>query len=416
MARIETVAADTPFAQRVLDGFGYPLRGAALATCVSLALIHYVGLLPLFIGFIATLLVWTATWRYAVECLLHTARGFADPPDVGVDEAGAAGWGLTAIHMLAIALYVNGVLFFPHLLWPMLLLFALALPAIDMALAFDGNLLLALDPRHLWRIVRGFGLAYLIPVAINLLLVTLILLASLATAHLPRVLALPLFGFAYSYLIVLAFHLMGAMIHRRHEPFGVELKAEAMRAAYGQDADTTLLDEAQRLAAEDPMAALRLLAARLRERTAPATLHQAYRRMLQQQGLHDDLLVHGQIWIAALLAQGEARRALAVLQECTDLDDTFMPDDPDNAAMLAEQAQRLGMPRVAVRLCRGYLRLWPRSPSAPALGLLAARLLGDALGQQEEAIALLGKLAAEWPDHPIQADIARLQRQFAERP
>ena len=39
MPRVEIVAADTPFAQRLRGGFGYPLRGAALATCVVLALV-----------------------------------------------------------------------------------------------------------------------------------------------------------------------------------------------------------------------------------------------------------------------------------------------------------------------------------------------------------------------------------------
>ena len=46
MPRIETVAPDTPFGERLQAGFGYPLRGAALPNCVVMALLHYVGLLP----------------------------------------------------------------------------------------------------------------------------------------------------------------------------------------------------------------------------------------------------------------------------------------------------------------------------------------------------------------------------------
>ena len=65
MPRVETIAADTSFHARLRSGFGYPLRGAALPTCLVLALIHYIGLLPGYIGALASALVWAATRRYA---------------------------------------------------------------------------------------------------------------------------------------------------------------------------------------------------------------------------------------------------------------------------------------------------------------------------------------------------------------
>jgi hypothetical protein len=411
MPRIETVSADTPFNERLLSGFGYPLRGAALATCVVLALVHYVGLLPSYIGALASALVWAATWRYAADCMLHTANGYADPPDVGSDGNSASGWGLTAIHLLAAALCVLAVVFFPGMLWPVLLLSALALPAIDMSLAFDGNLALALNPVNWGRVIGSFGAAYLIPVAINLLLGALIVLASITTALLPRLLALPLFAFAYTYLIVLAFHLMGAMIHQRHEHFGLEPEAPKLARAGGQDADEELLAEVDALGQSDPAAATALLVARLQDRAAPAPLHLAYRRLLQRQNLRDGLLVHGQIWMAALIAQGESRRALGMLQECCGIDADFIPDDPRTCGELADLAARLGMSRIAIHLCRGYLAHWPRDPQIPHYGLLAARLLGEHPDQHAEAAQLLDQLATAWPDHPLRAEIdARRQR------
>jgi len=413
MPRVEVVAADTPFGERLATGFGYPLRGAALPTCVVLALIHYVGLLPSWTGALASALVWAATWRYAADCLLHTAHGYADPPDVGSDGNSASGWGLTAIHLLVVALCVVAIVFFPRLLWPLLILAAAVLPAIDMSLAFDGNLALALNPLNWARVIGGFGAAYLVPVAINLLLGLLIVLASVATALLPRLLALPLFAFAYTYLIVLAFHLMGAMIHQRHERFGIEPEAEKLAATAGQDADGRLLDEVRQLAVDDPLAALRQLAARLRERTAPAPVHQLYRELLRRQGLREDLLVHGQIWIAALIAQKESRRALGVLQECIGLDNSFVPDDPRTCGELADLAARLGMDRLAIHLGRSYLAQWPRDAHAPHYGLLAARQLAAHADQHGEAAALLDRLATSWPNHPLRAEIDAQRRQLA---
>ncbi len=413
MPRIEVVAADTPFGERLRTGFGYPLRGAALPTCVVLALVHYVGLLPSWTGVLAGTLVWAATWRYAADCMQHTASGYADPPDAGVDGNGTSGWALTAIHLLVVALCVVAIVFFPRMLWPVLVLSALVLPAIDMSLAFDGNLALAINPLNWGRVIGGFGIAYLIPVAINLLLGLLIVLASITTAQLPRLLALPLFAFAYTYLIVLAFHLMGAMIHQRHERFGIELEAEKLVAASSQDADSRLLDETRQLAVDDPLAALRRLAARLQDRSAPASVHQFYRELLHRQGLRDDLLVHGQIWIAALIAQGEPRRALGVLQECGGIDSGFVPDDPRTCGELADLAARLGMSRLAIQLCRGYLAHWPRDPQSPHYGLLAARQLAAHADQHAEATTLLDWLAAAWPDHPLRAEIDAQRRQLA---
>ncbi len=411
--RIATVAVDTPFDARLAAAFGYPLRGTALATCAALAVAHYTALLPGFIGMLATAAVWGYTWHYAADCMLHTANGFADPPEVGVEGNPAAGWALVAIHLTAIAIGMLSALFWPGALWLVLMAAALLLPAIDMSLAFDANLLLALDPRQIVRIIGRFGAHYLIPVAINLLLVTLVLAASIATGWLPRLLALPSFAFIYTYLIILAFHLMGGLIHLRHEQLGLEPASQALVDASGRDADQQLLERVTELAQDQPHAAIALLVPRLQDRLAPASLHQAYRDLLRRQGLRDGLLVHGQIRIAGLLAAGQPRPALAMLQECVELDPRFIPDDPGNTAGLADQAERLGMPRLALRLCRGYLRAWPRGEQAPRLGLLAGRLLGDTLGQRAEASVLLDKLALAWPDHPLRAEIEHLAGRLA---
>ena len=412
MPRVDTVAVDTPFAERLRHGFGYPLRGAALATCVALALAHCVALLPAFLGLLGGALVWTATWRYAADCMQHTAHGYAEPPEVGIDGNDTAGWALTAIHLSAVACAVLAGVFFPPLLWPVVVVFALILPAVDMTLAFDADLALALNPVHLARVMAGFGWAYVVPVAINLLLGVLVVVASVTTGMLPRLLSVPLFAFACTYLVVLAFHLMGGMLQQRREHFGIEAQAEALAAEAGQDEDSRLATWARELAGSDPQAALHLLAGRLQDRLAPPLLHETYRELMRQQGMREGLLVHGQIWIAALLAAGEARKALRLVQECSELDPGFLPDDPANAGALAKAAARHGMNRMALQMCRGFLKTWPRDVRAVACALLGARLLAGPLGQPVEALVLLGRLG-ELPDnHPLRPDVETLAAQL----
>jgi len=88
----------------------------------------------------------------------------------------------------------------------------------------------------------------------------------------------------------------------------------------------------------------------------------------------------------------------------------FIPDDPRTCGELADLAARLGISRIAVTLCRGYLDHWPRDSRAPHYGLLASRLLAEHTEQHMEAAQLLDRLAAAWPDHPLHAEIEQ-QRQ-----
>jgi hypothetical protein len=241
-------------------------------------------------------------------------------------------------------------------------------------------------------------------------------IASITTAFLPQLLALPLFAFAYAYLAILAFHLMGVLIHQRHEHFGLEPEAPKLAKAVGQDADQELLDEVDALGVHEPTAAIALLVARMQNRVAPTSLHLAYRRLLQQQGFRDGLLVHGQIWMASLIAQGESRRALGVLQECCGIDAGFIPDDPRTCEELAELATRLGMRRLALHLCQGFLNTWPRDTQTPHVGLLAARLLAEEPERRHEAARLLDTLALAWPDHPLHAAMGQQRSLMARNP
>lgn len=414
--RVAAIDPDTPFGERFLRGLGYPVRGAARVIMIGLILLHLLVLVPFIPSILVNFFAWAATWRYAVDCLLHTAHGFAEPPEVGRGESDAAAWWLTVVHVVAFCLCIAIPTMEPHLFWPTLLAVALVLPAIDMALAFEGSLLASLNPGHWGRIIQRFGMAYLLPVAINLLVGVLVAIASIATRHLPRPMSLPIFAFAYSYLIILSFHLMGALIHQRHARFGLEPEAHALADALGDHADRDLRAQAQLLAADDPMAATQLLVPRLQDRDAPAELHQLYRDLLRRQNLREALLVHGQIRIAAFMANDESRRALGMMQDCLGIDPDFLPDDPVNAGMLAETAARAGMQRMALKLCRGWLQSWPRDPNAPTVALLAARLL-EGEGKATEAAVLLGRTARAWPDHPrhteLQAQINRLQGSHA---
>jgi hypothetical protein len=409
MPKIDLIDTRSPLAQRWPAALRYPLRDAALPALVAFTLAHYLSLLPV-AGWLIELVIWAATYLYALECLRHTADGFAKPPEFA--EPGHGGWALVAIllwsSVLTLLVKLNGA----GGTWVITVVMAVSLPAIAMSLALDGSVLHALNPLTWIRIMSRFGLPYGMLIGVQLVIAMLVGMSQITfNAILPRVISLPLFYFVATYATVFNFHLMGLMIHQRHEHFGLQPKAHQLVRDVFQDADQQLLDEVEELAIDDPSGALELLVPRLRERLAPDSLHLTYRRLLQQQGHREALLVHGQIWIAALIARGDSRRALGMLKECSDLDPDFIPDDPRTCGELADLAARLGIPNTTLKLCRGYLGRWPRDQQVPHYGLLASRLLLENTDQHGEALQLLEQLALDWPDHPLHTQIdAQRQR------
>lgn len=408
MTRIAVLDADRPLGELLMDAAGYPLRGGALFSLLGLTLCHYLALLPA-VGTLIELTIWAGTYLYALECLRQSADGFDQPPEFA--EPGHGGWAMVAILLWSVALGVLVPLGFGGGAWLVSLVTAIALPAIAMSLAMDDNVLHALNPLTWLQVMTHFGAHYLLLVGLQLAIALVVGTTQHAVdAALPSIIALPLFYGTATYATFANFRLMGLLIFRRHEALGLAPKAFALAQAGHQDDDSRLLHEVESLAASQPREALALLVPRLRDRSAPDNLHQAYRKLLQQQGEKRALLDHGQLWIAALIIQQQARRALGVLQECIALDASFLPDAPDNCGTLAELAARLGMARLAIHLGRGYLAHWPRAAQAVPVGLLTARILGEHPERRAEALVLLQKLAADWPDH---ADIASLQRQLA---
>jgi hypothetical protein len=395
------------FGERLPAAFAYPLDMAALTSIVAIALAHYLSLAPV-LGLVFEAICWAAIYQYAFACLRHTADGYADPPEFAGEGSGGAAFVLIAVQVVGI-LYV---VMLPSFFGPLALAIGLAigffLPAIAMSLAFGDSALAALNPLNWLRTVANVGMPYVLLAVIYLGIAALQLALQTAVAGLlPRLLAMLVYYLLANYATVLNFHLMGAMIHAHADRFGYSPQAGTDQQAFGVGADDELLRTVQARAAGDRDGAIDLLTERLREGLAPADVHAEYRRLLALASRHDELLVHGQIWIAALIVAGDLRKALGVVQECQAIDPRFVPDDPRTAGPLAEKAHQLGMPRLAAQLAQGYVQRWPREYEAPYYGLMAARVM-IAGHRQAEAMVLLSRLRDAWPDHPLATQLDAL--------
>lgn len=405
MPRHELADASTPFGERIRIGWRYPMRGAAPFTIGAITLFESIAFLPVTgLKLLVIGLGWMALYTYAFECLRHTADGYADPPEMAINTTDRTSIALILIQLTGTAIAVLAPLVFgvPGLL--VSLLFAFVLPVITMSLAFDG-VGAALNPVIWVQAVARLGGSYLMLFAMMLASSLLQAAAQYAMKdHGPTFFGTLGYYLIANYLTIYNFHLMGALIHHKHEVLGYQPESMAIAAAAEPDDDGTLLSHVNLIARDDVPGATDILTERLRDGLAPPALHLRYRELLRAQQRLPELLVHGQIWIAALVVGGETRRALGVVQDCLDVDPSFLPDDTVTCGPLADTAAHGGMSRLALHLAEGYLRCWPRDMGAPHYGLLAVRM-HDRLGQPAEAAALARRLLADYPEHPLARDI-----------
>jgi len=408
MPRHALADADTPFSQRAIDGFRYPLGSGARLTLIAVTLLEALSFLPVTgLKLLVIFIGWMAIYVYAFECLRHTADGFADPPELALNTEDSTGVALILIQLTGNALAVLAPFFLgiPGLL--VSLVFAFVLPVITMSLTFDG-VGAALNPANWIAAIGRFGPSYLLLFAIVIL--TSLLQAGAQYAmkdHGPTFIGTLGYYAVANYLTIYNFHLMGALIHRKHETLGYFPSSIALREATEPDDDDALLRHVNLIARDDIPGATDILTERLREGLAPVPMHTRYRELLRAQDRLPELLVHGQICIAALIAGQETRRALGVVQDCLDVDPAFLPDDPRTCGPLADVAAHGGMVRLGLHLAQGYLTTWPRDMGAPSYGLLAARL-HDRLGDPVSSARLARRLLADYPEHPVRSDLEAL--------
>jgi hypothetical protein len=405
MPHVALADASVPFNQRIISGFRYPLRGAAPVTIGAIAVFDLLAYFPMMgLRLLVVGLGWIALYTYAFACLRHSADGFENPPEMAMNSEDKAALALIVIQLTGNALAILAPLLFGVSGLLVSLVVAFVLPVMTMSLTFDG-VGAALNPLTWVAAISRIGVDYFKLFAV--VLATGLLQAGAQYAMQqrgPMFLGTLVYYLVANYLALYNFHLMGALIHHHHERLGYHPEAEALIEAIHPDDDDALLAHVNEIARDDIPAATDILTERIREGLTPAPLHLRYRQLLRAQERMPELLVHGQIWIAALVAGGETRRALGVVQDCIGIDPAFVPDATNTCGPLADTAAHGGMPRLALQLALGYLRLWPGDMGAPNYGLLAVQM-HFRLEEREQAATLARSLLHAYSGHPVSQDL-----------
>ena len=104
--------------------------------------------------------------------------------------------------------------------------------------------------------------------------------------------------------------------------------------------------------------------------------------------------------MVALLASGDAKRALAIVVDTTARDPAFRIEHDESVVRLVAQALRGGQTRLAITLADGFEQRFPRSEWLPQLAADTAWPMADKLGLEKAAIARVRAALAAHPAHP----------------
>lgn len=381
-----------PFWERLGSFIRYPLRGDALVVLLMISFGQLLGLVPV-IGWIISLFLLAAGYKYAFTILRETAHGRLDPPG-GVMEAPDA----VVIKFLAIyVVLVVAVVIVAALAGPVAAVIAtvalmLVVPAATMSLAMDESLANALNPATWLTIIGRLGGPYFLLFG---LLAVFQLSAANATNLAARVLP-PLVGDVVFAMILFwgvfgTFHLMGYLLYQYHERFGFEPEAHAHAAQRPESRDAVLLADSEALIRKGQVEpAVALLGEAISQRAVPVEVHERYRRMLRQQDTTDSLQKHAAMFLNLLMLEGDHRKALALARESLAVDPAFAPTVPEQGLELARRAASLGQARLAIDLLASIRQAFPKDRMRPEWALMEADLLlqrGDGDAQAREALA-----------------------------
>lgn len=454
--------ADTPppFWGRIPRFFLFPLHPSILfRLCLFAALpaicIFTTGIkagIVVFAGL--SLLAWIFYLRQGSRIFCETSRGRLSPaqydsqPDESLTHLPYAIFGLFFVSSFAIVLVED--LFGSGLAVAANLLVSLLMPAALMVLVHTRSLLAGLSPGQVWDLITTIGKPYL------LLFLFLFCLSSaqmflafkcfeLGIAPitekwmlLPQMLAevqsekewmaaqsalsefdaflrrqRPRLGFALfgvnaaaMFFTTVAFNMMGYVLYQYHQALGLEVdEPRATRGGQRDEPHDAAGEQIAALLAEGQMnKALDIAYEEQRVEPDNVAANERYHKLLHLAGDKTDrLLSHANRFIALLLRQQMADKALEVLRRCREQSPDFRPEDPATLLALAQSARSRRDPKQALDIMRAFDKKHPRHPLIPEVYSLSARILCEDLRQDAMAARLFAAIIERYPEHPCAA-------------
>lgn len=357
-----------------------PARGGALMVIIVFSLLlcvcSYAGLFGLPLEFIIT------SWFFKYAYILFDAasRGFDEPPTLDIQMVNPVNeqrpLGQVIILSVIYGVYLLAEVYVsPSFAISLLLLSLFLLPASVAVLGVESNLLKAIYPAMLFRMVQGLGLQY--GVILGAIFSYTVLAALLAHLHVWR-----LFDTTFGMFAVLSlFSLLGGLIYERRDELGFEAWHSPERTAAKVHAEASKRDVHfvaevyGRIRANHHVEAWEMLVGWLASRSN--TLED-YRWLMSRVILWDDTRYATRLtqeFLERLLALKQTGEALRVAVQRLALDPKFRPRTAIATLTLAQLGADGGGSRTLARtFADDFATRFPNDPGCGAASTLRARL------------------------------------------
>jgi hypothetical protein len=411
--------AHPPLSERLPAILAYPSRSPTLWLIGALALVRLLHHLPNVLGLLFEIAFWFMAFKLAVEALRNTSEGRYEPVDTGdVVATDGEAWDQILLQFLfAIPIWVIEAYQGPLVAALAASVAAVFMPAAIMIVAIDRSVLHALNPLTWLEIMRRVGRPYFAAVTVFELLLLASALADAAFAGLPNGMGVLPASIVAVYALVAAYHLLGDVLHRHHAELGLDIAPAIQRATYANPFEDEAMAAADELARDgQPAEAAAKLQDLFRGRGASDPVHERYRELLIAAGDLARLAQHDREYVAALLATGKDKRALAVFVDTGARVADFRLDADDCVARLVAQALRTSQTRLAVTLADEFEARFPASPHVGDVLLGIGWPMADKLGLERQAIARVRAALARSGGAPRAEELRELLSRIQQLP
>lgn len=443
LRKLSTAHAIPPFWKRMPATFRYPLNGGSLSYLIGLALFSLLLLAPLWpVVVVAGLMLPLMVLRYGFSVLQHTAMGHLTAPKLSLNfQMQELALPLKLFAVIITLGFLMGLILFPFGVNPSAIelvafvLNQLVLPAMVVLLAVHNSFFRAINPVDIGFVISTIGLPYLALCGVLLLLSSGPASVQLLLFGIIPLWLLTMFNvFIMGFFAIVTFHLLGYVVYQYHEQLGIkpEIDYDVKPAALKTGAPGAKVAENQGNASYPVLQKVRLLIKEGMQQAAKATLkkelmrhaetdnariemRQLYHQMLVNDKEHEAVLEHASAFIPELLESNQGKQALAIFNDCLELDPAFRLTLPADIHKLATAAQKADEHKIVVSLINGFMQKHPDYPDAIELLLMAARSLQHHFGQKEKAKQILRYIIKRYPEDE-RTQQARHNLMLIERP
>jgi len=216
--QLDNSANIIPFWRRLQESFHYPLHFDALLLIIGVSVLMAIASFMPF-SLILNLLLTSALFKYSFSCLERTSKGYLQPPDMTDAYGGGFGLIFQLIFMVIVIFAVIGATY--SYIGPMVgsvvgVLLMISIPAIIINFAITKNMIHALNPTSMMRLITSIGLPYGLILAFIMIMVASVGIIKEFIGHDFSLISLVLQSMVSNYYMIVIFHIMGYMIYQFH--------------------------------------------------------------------------------------------------------------------------------------------------------------------------------------------------------